>query len=227
MNSYEKIKCTRATEYLMGDQPSSILTASQREYLRGEKEPTHERIMRTRIRERVRAGIRDLALLIEKMSDEDIEQTFDPKTIHQQTARRNDNDVPMWALPGFLYAATPEGETRSASDLFSDEVDGLSTSSCELQTSLTERVIKFGIEEVIFQRENAVASVESSVSVSHERTVLDLDDLDTSELALLPRARLDRLARAGELDAETYGEALFERFKQIEDGNIDDMEFRE
>lgn len=59
------------------EQPTAILTKRQREYLRGEREPTQERTMRTRIRERARAGIVDFALLANGLPDDDRDAIFE------------------------------------------------------------------------------------------------------------------------------------------------------
>lgn len=60
--------------------PTAILTKGQREYLAGDRTPTQERTMRTRIRERVRIGILDDLPLVMTPRGDDVEP-FDPEEI--------------------------------------------------------------------------------------------------------------------------------------------------
>ena len=56
--------------------PASILTDSQREYLKGENEPSNQREYDRRIRNRIEAAMSDFALLFEHMDEEEINKTF-------------------------------------------------------------------------------------------------------------------------------------------------------
>ncbi|AUV80263.1 hypothetical protein C2R22_00120 [Salinigranum rubrum] len=58
---------------------AALLTATQRDYLKGENKPdrsSHERELRTRIRNRLRDGISDFSILLEYLSAKDREMVF-------------------------------------------------------------------------------------------------------------------------------------------------------
>lgn len=57
--------------------PTAILTKGQREYIRGEREPTQERTMRTRIRRRIQRGILDFGLVGDHLEDDDRDKVVD------------------------------------------------------------------------------------------------------------------------------------------------------
>lgn len=61
------------------DRPAALLTESQREYIRGEREidnASHERSLRSRIRERVHAGILDFSLLFKRWDEREREEVL-------------------------------------------------------------------------------------------------------------------------------------------------------
>lgn len=77
------------------DTPTAVLTNPQREYLRGERDPAQERTMRTRIRERVRAGLGDLALIATSLSEEDLDlifEDFETWVDHERELTERDDD---------------------------------------------------------------------------------------------------------------------------------------
>ena len=76
--------------------PASVLTDSQREYLRGEKEPSNPREYDRRIRNRLEAAMSDFALLFEHMDEKEVRKTFGTGIAPQISAREQaENDLPQ------------------------------------------------------------------------------------------------------------------------------------
>lgn len=79
----------------------ALLTPEQREYLRGEREPSQERTYRTRLRERIHAGLRDFEYLAdpETFSDEEIEIISKTKDVNNS----NKSKMPVFREGGVGY----------------------------------------------------------------------------------------------------------------------------
>lgn len=60
---------------------TSILTNGQRDYLNGDNEPTQERTVKARIRQRLRTALWDISLLLDEFGTDEIKKTFDDKTV--------------------------------------------------------------------------------------------------------------------------------------------------
>lgn len=174
------------------ERPRGILTAADRAYLRGQRQPASvqsERNTRARIRERVIESIRDFELLVEHLPEHDRELVFEK---HLEELDGPEAFDALVAAVAFLY--------RGIEDTDAD----------------VEEVLREGVALAEADRERAV-SVEferTFHALTGEELLRRLEDgesLTLSELAYLQRS--DDVPR-GELADALAGE------RRVEDGRI-------
>jgi hypothetical protein len=188
----------------MSDEQNAILTSRQREFLQGEGYDTGdaERMARKRIRDRVRAAIDDLQLLVQATAD----GTFD-------ISSALDDDPPMWALSAFLFAWTTKNKAvaQDLRDFLDPTEEETAQTEMDRRTEMMNIQMERGVQTYLefSYPDHAVRKVENSLTVDLGP---ELSELSPDDLAELPRRRLDALLRSGDLDDETYAAAVRERY---------------
>lgn len=186
----------------MGDgTPTAILTNKQRKYLRGEEEPTQERTMRTRIRERVRQGLLDFVPLVKYLDENDRERIF--------TESDGDFD-PEETLPYLIAFAfqhhskvhTPDGSLR------------------DLETAVKEGI------EIGGTAMGISTSAIVDISITNPDDISDTIDgikrrLETQGVNAVSLEELRRLHDTGELTREGFNELYVQKMELIRERAIE------
>lgn len=203
----------------MGDQPTAVLTKGQREYLQGDREPTQERTMKTRVRDRVRASLYDLELILDALAN-GILSVEDLSIMIEGTDP--DDPIPMWTLPALLFVATQTTDTQTIGEAL---FGGNSPPEVDRRCRLFDRAVESGVTEALVREDHdrAINDIDNTLSVEFGP---ELSELRNEDLPALPRDHLDQLLKEGKIDEETYVEAVKERFDRIESGDTEDMGFR-
>lgn len=175
----------------MPPQVGAILTPSQREYLRGksdiEEESDRERMTRSRIRSRIRAGVQDFALVLERLDLEDIKKAFE--TPAQDEVEVEYGLESMIALVYLFYMDIDKPGWVASEDLFEKR-----------------------IESAIVLALNQVGESANNVDVGIEVARGDpLDDLLGKGIQELSLTELDQLHRAKKIDREAYVDEIIRR----------------
>jgi hypothetical protein len=153
------------------ERPSSLLMNSQREYIKGNREPSNPSQFRTRLRSRIEAGLWDLHLLAEFLEDQEYDKLFGEQYAEEiDPVDEAKGDIPEseiarayvpLALQFFLKALDRSGEQIYPKF---EEVD-------EEQPALSPFI--GAVEEAIERHLRANKNYSSNVSVT-----IDLNELD-------------------------------------------------
>ena len=175
--------------------------------------------MRTRIRQRLRASFDDLELLLDAFD----EGVFSVEELDRVVEWDEKGDpLQLWTLPALLFLFTrTSSKTGTQSGLFSDSTG---RSELEVRCGLFDTAAESGVKEVI-ERENRDEAIED---IDNKLTVElgpDLAELKDEDLPTLPEEYLNQLLVSGEIDEQTYGEAVKERFKRAENGDVESLKF--
>lgn len=150
----------------MDERPNSLLTKSQREYLRGEKDysPSTERKTRERIRDRTAAGVSDLKLLSDTLGPDDWDLIFadfaEYTGFHEKLEERERDDSP-------LHGARMRGDVHDRGRLMTRSLHGTAEF---LYIALREHGGGLGAFEYVL--ETAIQNVETTRS---ERAQVDVE----------------------------------------------------
>jgi hypothetical protein len=179
----------------MGD-PTAILTKGQRQYLEGDKEPTQDRTMRTRIRRRVQIALtNDLPLLVEKADPEDLLEGGDSKGL-----RRG-----LEATVKLVYKLA-DAEGHDPDDLLDDAVRGLRHSRAdEVWDALERGDIRAHFEELKVLR-NGGRIPEEVYTAAFRRRLGDPDGLTIEEIVEAWEETREQPADPAELFESSIGD---------------------
>jgi len=209
----------------MSDRPASLLTNTQRDYLRGEEKEnkSHERALRSRLRRRVRAGFQDLKLLLDAEANDRIDLTElladggRPDNIGE-TQSKDDNadaDTPPWILAALLFMWTEENPRYTDAQEFIDAVNQ-PDSTPSSQTMMDRRTASFdaqvekGVRAALelSNSSQAVTNTENTLSVSVGPPV---EEMTEEEIADLPRHEVDILFQRGDIGDQLYAQIMKEK----------------
>lgn len=176
----------------MGDdqeRPSALLTNAQRAWFRGEKEyqPAVERDLRSRIRDRIRAGVQDFTLIIEHLDLADIKKALE--TPAQDEAEVENGLVSMMALVYLFITDHDKPNWVESEDLFAKRI---------------ERAVTIALN----QRGESVKNVEVGIEIDRGDP---FDDLLGKGIQELSYDELTQLNRVGEIDDDAYIDEIIQR----------------
>lgn len=181
--------------------PASVLTPSQRQYLRGERNVTDsaERAIRSRIRNRLQASVFDLQLIVDSFSLEDIDRglsepdwyDFEPGSTPPVT-----NCMP--ALPALLYLYHRRDEQEA------DRADGWRT----------QNDVEHGIEMALTRMGVGYDQLEVDINIVRAD---DLESLAEGDLAERSRKQLRQMLFADIIDEVEFSQAIAARQERLEE----------
>lgn len=171
------------------DRPAALLTNAQRAYLRGEKEysASAERDLRARIRERIRATIVDLSLLLDTTDPEELEQSLD--LVEQREAHLDGVSAGLTDGIAFLFAA------NAAAYRGNDVTD----------PEMYETLVAESVRRTC--RHAGVAADRVAVDVEIEGAT-PLEEFKVEDLADMPLSALRQRYLAGLISEEQFDRAL-------------------
>lgn len=166
----------------MADKPASILTGSQREYVRGENEPSNERVYKGRIRDRIESGLSDLSLLFREYDSNEIRETFSGYAPTVSTHDDAKGETPsshhakLWdtGVIAFLIEALNESGEQILPQLADEDIE---------QPALKEfrKSVESGVEFYL-EDKSYYADVDVSIEINNiEHTEEFLNGLNESE----------------------------------------------
>ncbi|MFC6823743.1 hypothetical protein [Halopelagius fulvigenes] len=194
----------------LDDPPAAILTTAQREYLTGEREVegATERMLRGRIRDRLQVSIFDLAVIVNEMSLDDLDEALsEPDGYESNSGTTPPLNARMYSLATLLYLYHREGEVAGEG-----QSDGW----------LTALDIEEGIRRALTRMGVSYNDVNVSIDVDRAE---DLETLaDREDLASLSREQLTQLLTAGLISGDEHAEAWMEKRSRehAEDGGGED-----
>lgn len=172
------------------DPPSSLLTPSQRAYLRGDREDVsdgNKRAIRRRIRNRLKAGIMDCHMIVNQLPLDDIETGLqEPEVSDGEVYKPVGSAVSSLAALVYLKARSYEADPAQ-----SIEVD-----------------IRHGIADALGRLGVSTQTIDVTIDIE---TGPDLADLADEDLAELSRDTLLQLLNAGEISQEDFAEVVLAR----------------
>lgn len=184
------------------DRETALLTPAQRKYLHGDsdikKKSSHERAVRSRIRNRVRNGVFDLALLHHYIETRDLKMAFDDDNSGKPPEEmrhilNNTSSAIALIFDGVIlssgYEYTPVGESPDN----------------DIHTMLSE-FIETAIENIYVNRGENVEDVNVTIDTEFGTP---LSETPTDDLTSLSGETLDRLFRAGEITKRQWITALY------------------
>lgn len=175
----------------MPPQVGAILTPSQREYLRDksdiEEESDRERMTRSRIRSRIRAGVQDFALVLERLDLEDVKKALE--TPAQDEIAVEDGLTSMIALVYLFYEEHGKPSWGTTEDLFAKRIE-------------------IAIETALNQVGESATTIDVNIEVDRGPELGALADRDLDELS---KDQLSQLHRAGLIDSDAFAEAWVEK----------------
>lgn len=172
--------------------PAALLTPTNREYLRGEKEldGAAERALRSRIRKRIQAGLRDFSIILDRLADDDLDKVFS-----ESVETRGGSQMPISDTISRVIAVLYLGLPRGDDDPRKPDDDPVAT------------VIATGIERALTRRGGAVASVSVEVDVELRD---DLSEIAEKDLTELSTDVLEQLLFADEITPTEFANATLE-----------------
>lgn len=173
------------------ERPAALLTNAQRAYLRGEKEyrPSAERDVRQRIRERLRAGIFDLQMIVSLIPLTDLDKALTEPVDELEPGMTMPLTNAMSALPALIYLNHRETEPKTKG-----RPDGWRT-AYDIEEGIKTALARMGV---------GYETIEVDIRVERGR---DLDEIE-GDLANLDRDELGQLHRAGVIDTSEFADAL-------------------
>jgi hypothetical protein len=199
----------------------SILTPSQRQMLRGERNDVSEatkRMTKTRIYERIGVALTDLELIIENVADDDLDLS--------KVSDKIEGPAPVWTLAALLFMWADTKDTVGSTAALTEGWEEREKPPKEkLQAQIFDGDVARGVRRVLKEDppEQVVNNVDNTLTIELGPV---LSELNNAELSDIPRTYLDQLFRAGKIDKETYADAVAERFEKMDSDKTDDMEFR-
>lgn len=188
------------------EHPTAILTDAQRAFLRGEKDYTRQgkSTARRRIQARIRAAMHDLALLTESLNSNEIGMIYAPDT--------GEEPAPAWPLAAFLYA-TRDNDIVPVDIREERGSKPLPKKTYDWRADSIAREVERGVSKAIAARELTPArSVKCDIDIKPGLSLPDHADT----LADLSRDELDALFSDGEIDRDTYADAMADRLGREE-----------
>lgn len=197
----------------MPDDSQGILTETQRTYLRDEStiEPdsSHERAIRSRIRNRLYNSIFDLALLQATLEPRDVKQAFEddngPVANHIASLQKEPaTSVEEWQhifnQIGSVLALIFDGTARASRyrDFQIGDEDDDTDEIIEMFTSLVEE----GVTKMFLQRGVTVKDVTVQIGVELGPQIADVS---TNDLSTLSETQLKQLLETETIGPEEYG----------------------
>lgn len=186
------------------DLTGSILTPSQREFLRfdpgEEMSPAAKRMTRSRIRTRLGAGIVDLSIILDSdyLDLDDIEMAFtEPVDVDYPP---KPTDIIKEAIAILFLGSLVDD------DQFSSEDSDGTTSPHKF-----EQHLEAGIERALNRRGHSVYDCSAEIEIEIEGA---LSSEDSTELYRLPADRIARLHLANEISEEEYLTAVVKRHNE-------------
>ena len=147
------------------DPPSSLLTPTQRAFLRGERENTtdsNKRAIRRRIRNRLKAGVIDSNLIVNELNVEDIGTALaEPKVAQSQVYQPVGSSIKSLASLMYLHSRRYEVEPEE----------------------VMEREIEYGITDALGRLGINTRQVSVDIEVETGEDLSDLADGDLSEVS--------------------------------------------
>lgn len=189
-----------ASENEWSELPASVLTPSQREYLRGEQKTSDsaERAIKARIRNRLQASIFDLQLIIEALELEDIDTALsEPDWYDLELGSTPPVTNRMPALPALLYLYHREDEREA-------DTDGWRT----------QRDVKRGIEMALTRMGVGYDRLEVDINIVRAG---DLESLAEGDLAERSREQLRQMLFEGYIDEIEFSQAIAAQEEGIEE----------
>lgn len=177
------------------DRPSALLTPRQREILRDEGEDIGERAKRTaraRIRDRLKASVLDLELIVQALPLKDLD-----KALAEPEGHEHDVVPPVanaiTALPMLLYLYNRERELGAE-----DYVDGW----------VTARDVAAGICDALTRLGVSYDYVDVEIEIERTEDLVELAEQDISELS---DHHLTQLHRAGLISNDEFARTWLEK----------------
>lgn len=178
---------------------TAVLTKTQREYLRGEREPAQEGTMRTRIRDRLRAGLQDISLLLhsDRFDSNDIRAAVDDEDLNPEgieelmSVGRDSHAINLVTLAVLVEKFTPEYEASTIGQDPSEE---------------PESTLGIGVREAFHELGESLASID--ITIERGPPFQKLLEMDRSELS---DAQLLQLHTVGYLSQKEYATAVNRR----------------
>ena len=198
-------------------QTGSILTPTQRTYLRGEKDDefsdAQDRMTRGRIRDRLRLAFDDLCLVLNHGVDDD---RIDVNTVLSEV----DEDR-MWPLATMLFLWADQNPAEiNAGDLDETTLHPAGESPLPGTISQTEDSFNQQVIDGVAAAFELVRDEQPGVKVANELSVSggkSFSDMGPDELAEYPRRTVDRLFRSGTLSRDEYAHVME---KKLGKGNV-------
>lgn len=197
----------------MPDDNQGILTATQRAYLRGESaiEPnsSHERAIRSRIRNRLYNSIFDLALLQTTLEPRDIEQAFEDNNGPVANHRASLQTEPKKPLKewrhilnhiGRVLALIFDGTARVSR--YRDFQIGNEDDDTDEIIKMIASFVEDGVTKMFLQRGVTVNDVTVQIGVELGPR---LSNVSTDDLSALSETQLKQLLETGTISPEEYG----------------------
>lgn len=211
---------------------SSLLTNRQREYLKGEEEPSNESQMKKRIRERVYAGFRkDGGVLLDELSIEERRRMFrhwenrederHPEEVEIEdpflrNLEKSTVEINLGDLLGFIYFGTEETNLSDFEELLEHGIQqgaeqyGLRVSEFDLTVEFEERLTPEKLFEHL-KNDNVSMELLEEIGVSYINTLVQSDKFNLDEL---PQKYQDYL-----LESRKTTKSLKENLESLVDEN--------
>lgn len=180
----------------MGDRQVSVLTNTQREFLKEGKEGAAGRMARKRIRERAHEALFDFPLLVSELNEKDRKWIFEDHDLENKDHTIN---VLSWAF-AFLYLGITD--TVEPRDLAKESFEG---------------IVADGVKQAYLQRGESVRNVTVNIEVETGPPLEELRERD--ELGMI---EIMQLIEAGELPAKEATELLNELLQERGDELVDE-----
>lgn len=185
------------------DRGSAALTPKQRAHLRGEADidenTSHERVTRSRIRDRLRASLLDIALMHDTLDAKDVKTAFEDPEFGPEN---HDEIIHMFNQASNIFALLFDGLSR-ASNRNHIEVPGNQPGPEMIE--MFEHYVESGLADMYRGRGLSVNSVNVDISIELQGDISDLAEKDYSELT---KHELDELLSTQEITLEEYKEGL-------------------
>ena len=158
----------------MSELPASMLTQSQREFVIGESEPSNKRVYQKRIRERIEAGLMDMALLSANYDTSQIRRSFNgfaqPISKYDETQGNVPTSGQAGAYAPGAIAFLVEGLNVDGEPIYPliESKDG------QEQPALSEfrKAVEQGVQQYLRENTRYVADVNVSIELN------DIDHFD-------------------------------------------------
>jgi hypothetical protein len=190
---------------MSGDQETgSILTPTQRDYLRGEKDDefsdAQDRMTRGRIRDRLRLAFDDLCLVLNRGVDKNY------LDVNSVLSEINDEDV--WPLAAMLFIwANQNPADVNGSDIGETMLHPAGEGPLPPTVYQTQNSFNYQVREGVAAAFEVVRDDQPGIKVTNELSVSvgkSVSDMGADEIAEYPRRMIDHLFRSGTLSRDEY-----------------------